>query len=771
MSQTVLDALATSLSSALSYAANVQVAPVALLWPDEGVQWRSIIGRLAELMPFISLGEYDPAARSGPAYWIRCVVAGSVDAGLPAGVPVVYLPGASRSQLRAVSTCAPALAPIAELQYRSQWFSHPNSRDWTVRALMSHPERGLGLPIADDADTAKALLLALERLVDEPLERLRRQQVIDADYLLELVSEDPVRSLLRWLDDPKGFRARTADAQWIAFREQCKADFGFDPAVDGEVSAARKLGLRESGWAAVWRRFAETPERYPGVAEQLRKARPEELFVDNRDAWPQENENGEDQLRRGLYDLAAATPEGARNDVRALDQEHAWRRSSVWADLDRAPLAFAIEQLVVLAEVTEQPIASADLTSIVTDYDERGWRADDAVLRALGAARTTADREAVSIVAGGMYRHWVDEAAKALQQVIGPLAHAGTYAASPPAPRMPGGITVFVDGLRLDIARRVQGRLASAGLDVESATSLSALPTVTQTAKPALVPTAAGALGPGPDLYPANTRTGTKASIQVLRALMSENDVQVLGPTETGDPSGTAWTEVGELDHRGHDMGIRLVDHLDQDIDRIVARIRELIDAGWYRVHVMTDHGWMLVPGGMEKVELPPATTEVKKGRCARLKDGATVDVPTVPWFWDPDVRIALAPGATCFEVKKEYEHGGVSPQECVVPRLTVRAGVATAVGGPEFTKVKWLGLQCRVEYSGVTDKVVVDLRGLPAEPSSSIAEQAKETSSAGKTSLLVSDEDHEGERAHLVLVAADGQILAQREVVVGRNR
>lgn len=771
MSQTVLDAIMSSLSSALSYAPNVRVAPVALLWPDESAQWQSVIGRLSEKLPVISLGNYDPAARSGPAYWIRCVVAGSVEVGLPPGTPIVYLPGISRSQLRAAAVCPPQLAPIAELQYRSQWFAHPNNRDWTVRALMSHPERGLALPVGDDADTGKALLLALDRFVEEPIDRLRRQQIIDADYLLELVSEDPVWSLLRWLDDPQGFRARTGDAQWTAFREQCKADFGFDPTVDGEVSAARKLGLRESGWATVWRRFAETPERYPGVAEQLRKARPEEFFVDNRDAWPQENEHGEDQLRRCLRDLEVATPEGARTDVRALNGEHAWRRGTVWADLDRAPLAFALEQLVALAEVTEEPIASADLESIVTDYSERGWRADDAVLRALGVARATADRGAVSAAAGAMYRYWVDEGAKALQQVIGPLANAGTYEAGPPAPATSGSITVFVDGLRLDVARRVQERLVGAGLGVESANSLSALPTITQTAKPALMPTATGALGPGPDLYPANTTTGTKASIQVLRALLSENGVEVLGPTETGDPLGTAWAEVGELDHRGHDMGIRIVDHLDEDIDRIVARIRELIDAGWDRVHVMTDHGWMLLPGGMEKVELPPATTEVKKGRCARIKDGATVEVPTVPWFWDPDVRIALAPGAMCFEANKEYEHGGVSPQECVVPRLTVRPGVTTAIGGPEFTKVKWLGLQCRVEYSGVSDKVVVDLRGLPAEPSSSIAEKTKETSSTGKVSLLVPDEDHEGERAHLVLIAAEGQILAQREVIVGRNR
>ena len=91
------------------------------------------------------------------------------------------------------------------------------------------------------------------------------------------------------------------------------------------------------------------------------------------------------------------------------------------------------------------------------------------------------------------------------------------------------------------------------------------------------------------------------------------------------------------------------------------------------------------------------------------------VDVPTVPWFWDQDVRIALAPGVTCFEANKEYEHGGVSPQECFVPRLTVTPGATpTTLVVPEITKVKWLGLQCRVEFTGVTDKVVVDLRAFP---------------------------------------------------------
>jgi hypothetical protein len=36
---------------------------------------------------------------------------------------------------------------------------------------------------------------------------------------------------------------------------------------------------------------------------------------------------------------------------------------------------------------------------------------------------------------------------------------------------------------------------------------------------------------------------------------------------------------------------------------------------------------------------------------------------------------------------------------------------------------------------------------------------------------LLVPDEEHEGERAYVVLVTAEGNVVAQREVTVGRNR
>ena len=77
---------------------------------------------------------------------------------------------------------------------------------------------------------------------------------------------------------------------------------------------------------------------------------------------------------------------------------------------------------------------------------------------------------------------------------------------------------------------------------------------------------------------------------------------------------GAAWTETGEIDHRGHDVGVRLVEFLDDELDRLAGRIRELLDAGWTRVNVVTDHGWMLLPGGMEKVELPGGDDRAQEG-------------------------------------------------------------------------------------------------------------------------------------------------------------
>jgi hypothetical protein len=249
----------------------------------------------------------------------------------------------------------------------------------------------------------------------------------------------------------------------------------------------------------------------------------------------------------------------------------------------------------------------------------------------------------------------------------------GTYAATPSPPAPPGTCLLFSDGLRYDVAQRLKELLKESGLVCDLATGLAALPSITATAKPAVSPTAAAFSGAEDGLAPVLATSGTRVGIDVLRKALAADGIQVLTGDALGDPTGRAWTELGNIDRYGHEYGWRVTHRLGEELRALERRIRALLEDGWQRVTVVTDHGWLLLPGELPKAELPEHLTEVRKGRCARLKEGSHTDQQVVPWHWDAAVRFAVAPGIHCYEAGKEYEHGGLSPQECVVPILTVK--------------------------------------------------------------------------------------------------
>jgi hypothetical protein len=254
----------------------------------------------------------------------------------------------------------------------------------------------------------------------------------------------------------------------------------------------------------------------------------------------------------------------------------------------------------------------------------------------------------------------------------------------------------------------------------------------------------------------------------VLRRLVTERGHDVLRGEEIGDPARTGWTELGAIDAYGHEHGWRVATHLFPELRSIERRIETLLDAGWKRVVVVTDHGWLLLPGGLPKAELPLHLTDGRKGRCARLKSGAYTDQQTVPWYWDPGVQIAMAPGIACYETGNEYEHGGLSPQECVTPVLIVSREVAMTAQRVTIDIVRWKGLRCSITLSGAQPDVMVDLRTKPADSASSIADSPKSPRPDGTVSLLVPDDSREGEAAMIVITTPDGSILVQAPTVVG---
>ena len=110
-----------AIRSAAVFNPEVQVAPACILWPDKERQWEAMIPRLQLQIPELcALGDYVPEKRQGPAIWLRCLIADTLDdVRIPNGVtPIIYLPGVGRQDLRAVESCPELLRPLAELQYR-----------------------------------------------------------------------------------------------------------------------------------------------------------------------------------------------------------------------------------------------------------------------------------------------------------------------------------------------------------------------------------------------------------------------------------------------------------------------------------------------------------------------------------------------------------------------------------------------------------------------------------------------------------------------------
>ena len=138
---------------------------------------------------------------------------------------------------------------------------------------------------------------------------------------------------------------------------------------------------------------------------------------------------------------------------------------------------------------------------------------------------------------------------------------------------------------------------------------------------------------------------------------------------------------MGDLDELGHKQAPKLAQRIGLELDRVAERVQGLLAGGWGQVAVVTDHGWLFLPGGLPKVQIPAAIAGPgqRKGRCARLKPMADHDGIRMPWYWDPNVEFAMAPGISCFEAGKIYEHGGLSLQECVTPIVIARPAQGTA--------------------------------------------------------------------------------------------
>ena len=777
----ILEGLVTAIRDASLFNPDVQVAPACILWPDSDSQWEAVIPRLQnELQELLVLGEYNPEKRTGPAIWLRCIIAEKTgDVELPDHrIPVLYLPGVSRQDLRAVESCPDFLKPLAELQYRGVIWSQINAKDWTILAFLKSDQGGLNLDVAQDRASVNAMQLALYRLLDEEIDLLKGRR-LDKDYFNTLLmGGDPFRDLLLWLDQGDAFSTVCNQNEWRAFVEVCKSQLAFDPENDGILAGAARLAAHDGPWKPIWERYCEAPARYPNIPSRIRKcAMPAvELFSssDTHGGWPQWNEKQEADLRKELVLLNNLPPHEARKKISEYEVKHRDRRALVWAELREAPLACALKHLSVLAEITSIGLAAGTVEDLASAYGSSCWKADDRVLRALACVYKECDLQAVTNAIRSVYLPWAEESARYLQKIVHADGYPGAMASSRPIiPAKDGECILFVDGLRTDAAHRLSVLLEKNGYRVEEKTAWAALPSVTATGKPAVTPVRDQISGDlaNADFEPvvAETSQSLKGGYN-LKKLLTKSNWTILDKSASGAGSGYAWCEFGDIDHEGHDRGWMLARHLDRILIEICDRIENLITAGWKLIRIVTDHGWLLMPGGLPKIDLPSVLTENKWGRCAVIKAGASADERLFPWYWNPDQNFALADGISCYREGEEYAHGGLSLQECLTLELTVSAGKSggESQAAVEITDITWKGLRCKVAVDGVFSGLLLDIRLQAGNSSSSVVMSVKAIKDNGTGSVVVEDEKLEGTSAVIVLLDEDGGLVSQATNVIG---
>ena len=763
----------------------VQVAPECILWPDKDRQWEKAIQIFLEKMPeLLILGDYLPEKRTGPAIWLRCVIPNKTcDLELPKDrKPVIYLPGVSRQDLRDVENCPENLKPLVELQFRGIIWSQGN-KDWTVLAFLKANPGGFTLDIVDNAETKPAMLRALKPLLHTDIESLKDKS-LDKEFFNNLLACDYTRYMLQWLNQGDTFKSSIDNDEWQAFIETCKSKLSFNPDEEGPLSAATKLASGVGSWDPIWKRFCEAPNRYPNIPELIRKCKPPKSILwqnpgqNEYDRWPQYNQEQEDSLRKELKALDGLTPHKARDKVNELEKDHGPRRNLVWAELGKTPLAQALKHLSILSNITANRLNSltaGTAEDLSTIYQKCGWQADEAMIQALDSVENQEDLEAIKTAIIAIYKPWAEESARYLQKITYEKGYPGYDVSNHKTPQYEKGECVlFVDGLRFDAAKRLAKMLNDQGYKIEENPVWAALPSVTATGKPAVTPVRNKIKGgeANTDFEPNVAETGLSLKGgYYLKKLLTDSGWEIVEPPYEGKPESNAWCEsFGNIDNEGHARGWKLAKHLDEILREIQDQVIQLIKANWKKVHIVTDHGWLLLPDGLPKSELPSAQTLTKWGRCAAIKPGASTKEQLYPWYWNPTQHFALADGISCFRSGLEYDHGGISLQECLTLHLIISPGAHASHIAPQITNKNWKGLRCNVTVDGVFEDLCLDIRTQPANPSSSVINEAKQLKSNGTTSLLVENMDIEGTAAMIVLINKKGELVAQTNTIIGEQ-
>ncbi|GHB48340.1 BREX-1 system phosphatase PglZ type B [Mongoliitalea lutea] len=772
MRESIFDKIIKALRQSTLHNSSLMESPEVILWPDPESQWKEVIPLLQHELPeLLTYGQFDPVQKSGPAIWIKCMVARLLPEAdwEPHAVPIIYLPGISKADLRKVETAVFDLQPLLEYQYTGNLFLQENGKEWTVLAFVENVQHGLGIKVQKDNSTKQALKKALPSIFMEKEMFLNKSQ-IDAGFLNIMVFPEINESILQWMIHGDRFLESMDSSKRNVFIELCKGQFDFTLDIKNIKDIALKLGSQSGNWKNVWQLFANNPKKYAPIEEYLKLSMPVDLGVGMyalpRETWPQLNEAEENKLADALNALTKLDIPKAIKKLLELENQHKERRSWVWAELDKAPLAKSLSYLMKLAENSQFTFGNYSLEDLKDYYANEGYEVDHFMRKSLQTVKSTRDKEIISKVIRMFYMPWLesltDRFQKLTEQDSSVFSHQTTVEETM-------DFILFVDAFRYELAKDYIQHLSkeSPSIKFYMSTSWSAIPSLTPTAKVQVSPIASMVSVNSdcrefrPQLK--NTKDLTTAAFRDALKDKGYEYVSKLSEIESGKKY---WMEIGDIDTKGHQEQSGLVRRVEELFDQITETVEEIFSKGYTKLKIVTDHGWLLLPGGLPKTQLYAELTETRWGRCALMKEGAVTPLLQLPWRWNPSVFIAYAPGISFFKANEEYAHGGISIHECLVPEIVLESQFKPKHNA-QIKHIKWVNLKCNVETAHAPDGYKLDVRTKASDENTSIVVSQNNLVRENKGRVMVND-DSEGKAATIVLLDSNGVIMDKKLTSVG---
>jgi hypothetical protein len=408
-------------------------------------------------------------------------------------------------------------------------------------------------------------------------------------------------------------------------------------------------------------------------------------------------EGGANEAALGLASARAARSLWARGEVPEADR---------WAPTWDA--ALAVSQLLCRLEKCPVPSATSAL-DLLNWYAREGWEVDRAHRRMeLGLTEVTGYGPLEPSVrkARGAYEGWLEDVLQRFTRLVeqqgletGGLLRQGAVHKEMVAGAAEGPVAyLLVDALRYELGQDLAGALRGAGASVELRPAVAGVPTITPVGMANLMPGAdAGltlALGARQDLQVLVDGTplrGVPDRVNLLRAAHGEvldlplTDLFDLGESELRQrigSSGLVLVRSQEIDE-GLEPGKTAAGwgHVRGMVGLLTRAVARLGQAGVRRAVIAADHGFLILSRalGPDRIIPSPGGQGELHERCWVGKGGATgpstLRLPLAELGVRGNLDLVVPRGLAAFSVPggRRFYHGGLSPQELLIPVLAIR--------------------------------------------------------------------------------------------------